>query len=330
MTDFRIGYLYSLAPIHCGGEGDLGNILEIAREVHTNFPYIPGSSLRGSLRDEVKLIDPNAADVLFGKELNGDGQMGVHQVWFGDARLLWIPMRTMSMNGGTDVFTWVSCHSLIRDHALVTRQAMASFPDYSVGTKPGNYLVADAQVTVKPLSEEQQKAIALTGNWHPNLASAVKPIWQKNCIVLPDADFYILMEHSLWTQVRNKIKDSSSKNGDEKATEPQAQDGSAEIFWTDVCIPRDTIFYYPWGYSLLKNKPIAAEHQFLITVLQGLVQVGGQANVGRGWVQSWVADDKAPSGLSVPTTSTTVTVADTEMPFESSTPTYPTDTTVGV
>jgi len=38
MTDFRIGYLYSLAPIHCGGEGDLGNILEIAREVHANFP----------------------------------------------------------------------------------------------------------------------------------------------------------------------------------------------------------------------------------------------------------------------------------------------------
>ncbi|MFN9400243.1 MAG: RAMP superfamily CRISPR-associated protein, partial [Dolichospermum sp.] len=49
MVDFRVGYMYSLAPIHCGGEGDLGNILEIAREVHTNFPYVPGSSLRGSL-----------------------------------------------------------------------------------------------------------------------------------------------------------------------------------------------------------------------------------------------------------------------------------------
>ncbi len=330
MTDFRIGYLYSLAPIHCGGEGDLGNILEIAREVHTNFPYIPGSSLRGSLRDEVKLIDPNAADVLFGKELNGDGQMGVHQVWFGDARLLWVPMRTMSMNGGTDVFTWVSCHSLIRDHALVTRQSAAIFHDYPVGTKPGNYLVADAQVTVRPLPDEQKKAIALTGNWHPNLASAVKPIWENNCIVLPDADFYILMEHSLWTQVRNKIKDSSSKNGNDKTTEPQTQDGSAEIFWTDVCIPRDTIFYYPWGYSLLKNKPITAEHEFLMTVLQGLVQVGGQANVGRGWVQSWIANDAAPSGLSVPTTSTTATVADTEASSESFTPTHPTDTTVGV
>ena len=57
MTDFRMGYIYSLAPIHCGGEGDLGNILEIAREVHTNFPYVPGSSLRGCLRDEVQLLN---------------------------------------------------------------------------------------------------------------------------------------------------------------------------------------------------------------------------------------------------------------------------------
>src|SRR4028118_538100 len=147
MSDFRIGYLYSLAPIHCGGEGDLGNILEIAREVHTNFPYIPGSSLRGSLRDEVTQLNPNDANALFGKELNGDGQMGVHQVWFGDARLLWVPMRTMS-SGNRDIFTWVSCHSLIRDHALIAKLPGAIFPERPVSTQPGNYMVADAQLQV--------------------------------------------------------------------------------------------------------------------------------------------------------------------------------------
>lgn len=116
MTDFRVGYLYSLAPIHCGGEGDIGNILDIAREVHTQFPYIPGSSLRGGFRNEVGLLHPDSVNPLFGKELDGEGQMGVHQVWFGDARLLWVPMRTMAIEGGNDVFTWVSCHSLLRDH----------------------------------------------------------------------------------------------------------------------------------------------------------------------------------------------------------------------
>lgn len=289
MRDFRTGYLYSLAPIHCGGEGDLGNILEIAREVHTNFPYVPGSSLRGCLRDEVKLLDENAADTLFGRELGDNGQMGVHQVWFGDARLLWIPMRTMSMQGGADIFTWVSCHSLIRDHALVARQPFVTFPDQPVATRAGSYLVADAHIEVTGMSEAQKNAIALAGTWPDSLKDSVKPAWERNHIILPDADFQVLMEHSLWTQVRNKIQDENGAN----------QAGSAEVFWTDVCIPRDTILYFTWGYSLLKQNYVTSyEHDLLISVLQGLLQVGGQANVGRGWVQGWIANNTFASAQS--------------------------------
>jgi len=289
MTDFRVGYLYSLAPIHCGGEGNLGNILEIAREVHTNFPYIPGSSLRGSLRDEVlNTSGQNITDTLFGKELNGDGQMGVHQAWFGDARLLWVPMRTMSSNQ-QDVFTWVSCHSLIRDHALLANLPGVTFPNHAVGTKPGNYTIADATLNVVQLSDSEKKAIALAGNWPDSLKNSIATTWEKSLIVLPDADFQVLMEHSLWTQVRNKIQE-----GEKGAT----SEGSAEVFWTDVCIPRDTIFYYSWGYSLLKNNPVTqTDHNSLMTVLQGLIQVGGQANIGRGWAQSWVANNSAPNGI---------------------------------
>lgn len=285
MTDFRVGYLYSLAPIHCGGEGDVGNILEIAREVHTNFPYTPGSSLRGSLRDEVTQLDEIAANALFGRELDKTGQMGVHQVWFGDARLLWVPMRTMA-SGNRDVFTWVSCHSLIRDHALIAKLPGAIFPDHPVGTQPGNYTVADAQVQVAALDDTQRQGIALAGNWPNSLSTSVKPTWEKSLIVLPDADFQVLMEHSLWTQIRNKIQDKDSDAN--KA-------GSAEVFWTDVCIPRDTILYYSWGYSLLKNNPVTAEqHELLMSVAEGLIQVGGQANVGRGWVQSWTPNNQPP------------------------------------
>lgn len=295
MTDFRPGYLYSLAPIHCGGEGDIGNILEIAREVHTNFPYIPGSSLRGSLRDEVKLQDPTAADALFGKELDNDGQMGVHQAWFGDARLLWVPMRTLANAQRKDAFTWVSCHSLIRDHAILAQQPAVVFdPDTPVGTQPGTYTVADARIQVGALSSEQRAAINLAGDWANSLENAVRPTWERNRLVLPDADFQVLMEHSLWTQIRNKIQDTT------------ATAGSAEVFWTDVCIPRDTILYYPWGYRLLQNNSITDDqHQLLVNTLTGLLQVGGQANVGRGWVQAWTANTTSP----VPPTPTPATAA---------------------
>jgi CRISPR-associated protein Cmr4 len=283
--DFRVGYLYSLAPIHCGGEGDLGNILEIAREAHTNFPYIPGSSLRGSLRNEVTLQDPEIADTLFGRELQKDSQMGIHQVWFGDARLLWVPMRTMSLKGGGPVFSWVSCHSLLRDHALLSRNSLQTFPDHPIGTRPGRYIVADAEVKVEKLPEGQ--SFSLAGDWPATLQGDAQTTWNSNRIILSDSDFQVLMEHSLWTQIRNKIQEDS---------EGANQAGSAEVFWTDVCIPRDTILYFAWGYSPLPNQQdLTEEHKILINVLQGLFQVGGQANVGRGWVQGWVSKGEAPT-----------------------------------
>ena len=292
MSEFRIGYLYSLAPIHPGGEGDLGNVLDIVREVHTNFPYIPGSSLRGCLRDEVKFADPvsgkDIADRLFGKELDtGTGTMGVHQAWFGDARLLWVPMRTMSLNGSEDAFTWVSCHSLVRDYALVSQKALPNFPKQPVGNRQGTYWVADSQVKVeRTFSSEQIQAMALPV-WADSLKGEVKAVWEQNRIVLPDSDFEILMEHALWTQIRNKLTAENQSNG-------KTQAGSAEVFWTDICIPRDTILYFPWGYR--KDKTIEqTDHDVLKTVIQGLFQVGGQANVGRGWVQGWTANDHYPA-----------------------------------
>jgi CRISPR-associated protein Cmr4 len=280
MKDFRVGYLYSLAPIHCGGEGDLGNISEIAREIHTNFPYIPGSSLRGSLRNEVESDRGlEVASRLFGQELT-DGKMGVHQIWFGDARLLWVPMRTMSVKG-EDVFTWVSCPTLLRDCALISRRTFDGFAALTnaVGSRKDVYMVADARIEVAAMNEEQIRSIELTENWSRNLGDETKSQWENNRIVLPDNDFQVLMEHSLWTQVRNVIADT----------------GGTGIFWTDVCIPRDTIFYYAWGYSVAKNDPIrGADCEVMQEILTGLIQVGGQANVGRGWVQSWVSDSSFP------------------------------------
>ena len=285
MSAFRTGYLYSLSPIHCGGEGDIGNVLEIAREAHTDFPYIPGSSLRGSIRQEVDNLDPQAAaaNTLFGQALTPDGQMGVHQVWFGDARLLWVPMRSLSFEGGKHVFSWVSCHSLINNHAMVTGVSLVPLPEEPVGDRPGNYSVADTRVRVSPFPAGLQSALSEpAAHWPDSLKGAILSNWERNRIILSDADFQILMEHSLWTQVRNKIHES-------EGVEDNA--GGADIFWTDVCIPRDTIFYFSWGYRLLSSPIVSVDdHEILQSVIGGLVQVGGQANVGRGWVQSWVND----------------------------------------
>ncbi|MFE4108663.1 RAMP superfamily CRISPR-associated protein [Almyronema epifaneia] len=298
MSRFRLGYLYALSPIHPGGEGDLGNILDIVRETHTNFPYIPGSSLRGCLRDEVRYCGLLKADAitnrLFGDELDtSTGKMGVHQAWFGDARLLWVPMRTMELEGKGDVFTWVSCHTLIRDHALLSGQghSLPELPDTPVGTRTGTYWVADSQITVGAMPHGLSEATALP-KWATSLDGEVKSTWDDCRIILSDDDFDVLMEHALWTQIRNKITAEEDANG-------KNQPGSAEVFWTDICIPRDTLLYFAWGYR--KDKPILeSDHDALMSVVNALFQVGGQANVGRGWVQGWVANDQPPENLKDP------------------------------
>lgn len=38
MTDY-LTYLYLLTPLHTGGSSNEGNLMGIAREVHTEFPY---------------------------------------------------------------------------------------------------------------------------------------------------------------------------------------------------------------------------------------------------------------------------------------------------
>ncbi|WP_416674383.1 RAMP superfamily CRISPR-associated protein [Egbenema bharatensis] len=292
MSRLRLGYLYALSPLHPGGEGDLGNILDIVRETHTNFPYLPGSSLRGCLRDEVNFSgDPEArtiADRLFGKELDtSTGNMGVHQVWFGDARLLWVPMRTMELQGKGDAFTWVSCHTLIRDHALLSGQgkALPTLPNTPVGTRTGTYWVADSQITVGAMPNGLREATNLP-QWASSLEGEVKSTWDECRIILPDDDFDVLMEHALWTQIRNKLTPEDSTNG-------KTQPGSAEVFWTDICIPRDAILYFAWGYR--KDTPVRqSDHEVLMSVVNALFQVGGQANIGRGWVQGWVTDQSRP------------------------------------
>ncbi len=296
MPDFRTGYLYSLSPIHCGAEGNIGNILNIAREVHTQFPFIPGSSLRGSLRHTIETEFQNGqahADLLFGRELTENESMGVHQVWFGDARMLWVPMRTMAIKVGSnarkDVFTWVSCHSLIRDWAIISRQARSLvLPDGPVGTKAGEYHVADAKITVGSMSKELREIVSNIVHWPNSLSEAsIHSAWSNSRVILPDADFQVLMEHSLWTQIRNKLADTDTS------------DGSTEAFWTDICIPRDTIFYFPWGYSIA-DTGTKDSHGELMKTMGGLIQVGGQANVGRGWLQGWVNNDKAPEVQQMP------------------------------
>lgn len=94
--------LYTETPLHCGSEGGTGYVdLPIQRERHTRYPVIPGSTIKGVLRDELKQeLGTPATDAIFGTE----DAKGPGSVSFGDGILAAFPVRSSDAP-----FHWVTC-----------------------------------------------------------------------------------------------------------------------------------------------------------------------------------------------------------------------------
>ncbi len=120
-------FMQTISPLHIGvGEG-VGHInLPTAREVTTQYPYVPGSSIKGVLRDaaEAQYAPQDDGDRYgwdpvvraFGPPTSraGDARGGLV---FSDANLLFLPMR--SLVGGFALVTCPLClRRLRRDLAL--------------------------------------------------------------------------------------------------------------------------------------------------------------------------------------------------------------------
>ena len=67
----RLLFIYAISPLHAGTGQGVGVIdLPIAREKATGIPFLPGSSVKGTLRDLCK--DPKKEDVFGPETTNAD------------------------------------------------------------------------------------------------------------------------------------------------------------------------------------------------------------------------------------------------------------------
>jgi CRISPR-associated protein Cmr4 len=144
----RIYHLHALTALHAGtGQGTGVIDLPIAREKATYLPVVPGSSLKGVLRDELQgTLNEEESLALFGPVAeNASEHAGALSV--SDARLLCLPLRSIH---GT--FAWASCPMVLRRYVRDLK---------AVG-------IADYPPQIpEPAQEEQIKvtsASVLTGN----------------------------------------------------------------------------------------------------------------------------------------------------------------------
>jgi CRISPR-associated protein Cmr4 len=257
-------YLYLLSPLHTGGATQEGNLLGIARESHTNLPYIPSSTIRGKLRSLTSELERNQ---LWGNTIDdvtgssSDTNLTQGSLWIGDASILWLPVPSLSHG-----VVWVSSPMLLQRWARLNGKAEKAPEPYSNNFAKGKPVyLKDAilkSASLKPTSDLEP--------WIPQ--SEIGSI--NSALILPDQHCATLIQMSLWRQVKVKL-------GEHKTVESG--------FRYEEAIPPDTLMYFPWGVtSQAKHQAQEAQTKFnQILADNTIVQIGGQESLGRGFVQQW-------------------------------------------
>jgi CRISPR-associated protein Cmr4 len=256
-------YLYLLAPLHTGGTTQEGNLVGIARESHTNLPYIPSSTIRGRLRASV--TNQNIKYQLFGNELGDDNaQLEQGDIWIGDASIFWLPVPSLSHG-----IVWISSPLLLHRWARYQTNP-PQIPDvYSCNFAGNNGSVYLKDAILKSAD------LKSWDNWQDFVPKVPVTSVINKVLVLPDRHCATLMEMSLWRQVKIKLNEHKSVDGG---------------FRYEDAIPPDTLMYYTSGLTAKANGTAAnsqAKFTDLITNHQ-VMQIGGQESLGRGFCQQWV------------------------------------------
>ena len=283
----KLTFIHALSPLHAGTGQGVGVIdLPIAREKATNIPYLPGSSVKGSLRDEFN-GDPNQ-DKIFGPE--DASYAGAIQ--FTDQTLLCLPVRSLA---GT--FAYVTSPYILK---RLKRDANLSFTIPTIATD-NKCVVAGNVLKIVPTANdiclEDLDLVAEATNdkdWANDLKSKIfsDTTWQKHfadrfCIV-SDNVFSFLLNTATEVTARIKLQD------DTKTTQSGA-------LWYEESLPTESILF---GLALVfPNKSTVLDETRIFSEVSGKLakplQFGGNATVGRGLCQVRLVD--IPSSQAVTT-----------------------------
>lgn len=283
----KILYIYALTPVHTGTGQSVDVIdLPIAREETTGWPCIPGSSIKGVLRDVCKDgADSRLFELAFGPE-TGRASEGAGCLIFGDARIVCLPVRSLM---GT--FAWVISPLVIarlkRDYVNLGLQFSA---DWS-----GFLEKSQTAVTTETKLTYNNKVILEDLDLEPvqNLSSAVDVLagllskalfagdqqWaqfmKERLAVVHDDTFGFLCETATEVTARIRIED-------EKKT--VAQGG----LWYEEAVPAESIFAAPLIATPRNGASADDLYGVIKPALEQIVQMGGNASVGKGLVRLYL------------------------------------------
>ncbi len=258
---YNYAYLYLLSPLHTGGTTQEGNLLGIARESHTNLPYLPSSTIRGRIR--ASETDDEKRNQLFGTSLDDKSELVQGDIWIGDGSLLWLPVSSLSHG-----IVWISCPMLLRRWGRFQDNLSKNPKPYSTNLETSKPIyLKDALL--------QPNNLVDWSDWERFIPQHTQTEMIEKVLVLPDQHCSTLIQMSLWRQVKIKLDQDKSVDGG---------------FRYEEAIPPDTLMYFPWGLtSKVNGTKEKSESDFKALLRsQELLQIGGQESLGRGFVQQWL------------------------------------------
>ncbi len=275
-----------LTPLHIGAGQGLGHVdLPIVREAHTNFPYIPSTSLKGALRNlEINQVarargekpsqveerlksDQKEEDILrlakiFG--VAGEGaeegkEVGAGKVLFSDAFIVLFPVKSAK-----GIFSLTTCPYVINRffELLGIDQRVEDVPEGKVkvlSTKDhrnliNNKLLLEEFVFEAEESDELKKFVELVGVF-------VGEENKRRIVCVNDTDFMDFVSN--YTEVQTHIKINLDTG--------TAKEGA---LWTEEYVPAESVFAFSLVFlEELDFTPPTTFH------------LGGDITTGKGFVK---------------------------------------------
>jgi CRISPR-associated protein Cmr4 len=267
--------LHALSSLHAGTGHSPGIIdLPIARMKATGIPFVPGSSIKGVLR-EARSCDTEKVIAVFGPARDGQKDDGVDRAGalvVGDARLLALPVRSFK---GT--FAWVTSPLLL---ALAKRDvdwadlAIPRFESREARYATGCLCVQGNKVYLDDLDLNAKRAVESEA-WAKRLAPLASPgddIFTKRFLIVDDDTMTFLWETA--TQVDARVR-----------LDAETRTVANGALWLEESLPAETLLIGLLGADRTRGSgETMTPAQVLDFALPGeqVHQFGGKATTGRG------------------------------------------------
>ena len=295
--------LYTETPLHCGAESATGYVdLPVQRERHTGYPLIPGSTLKGVLRDELGTDGRlSAAEIkhFFGADSDDDEKSPAPgNAAFGDGLLVAFPIRSSGAP-----FHWVTCpfvlERVFRATGAPVQKLEAPAEDTAWARSDGEVLLEELRLTKKAKPEffgvdagsGLSRLLALLPGEGRGF-EYTREIFPDRLLIVRDEDFKELVETGTEVLTRIKLNALGTTTDIEKGEHPEitGSDRQGNLFVEEV-VPPETLFLCPVRAHADATRLTAELAELPI------FRVGGDESIGRGLTHlAWVPSGNGANG----------------------------------